>query len=433
MINEELKSIIEKENRVGEFIYPSYEKHCFSNIPSTILEFFDIKTGRPTLPPEIYKNRVEYEDCKKIVLLLIDGYGYNQWLKYHKKYEFFKKLSQKGAVSPITTVFPSTTAATLTTINTGLTPQEHALLEWHVYFKEIDMIINTLPFTPLGEKGQDRLFEMGVNPAILYNGNTIYQTLKDQSVRSYTFIKASYAHSCYSKIVHKGSTITPFFTYSDMFARLRKLVKEEKGPAYFYVYLDNLDAIGHIYGPHTTEYFAELSALSHSIKRELLKKIDRKEAKQTLLLVTSDHGQVNISPEDTIYLNEFQKITYAFKRSKRRKPILPTGGARDVFLHIRPAKLEETYNFLSEKLKRKAKIMKTDEATEIGLFGIGEPIKRFFERVGDLLILPYNNHTVWYEHIKGRKIYSLGYHGGLSEDEMFVPFAITELSELLET
>jgi len=234
MIDEEFKNIIEEESRVGEFIYPSYEKYCFSNIPSTILKFFNIKTRRPSLPPKIYRNRVEYEDSKKIILLLIDGYGYNQWLECHKKYKFLKEISQNGVISPITTVFPSTTAAALTTINTGLTPQEHALPEWHIYFEEIDMIINTLPFTPLGDKGQDRLLEMGVNPKILYNGNTIYQTLKNESVKSYTFIKASYAHSCYSKIVHEGSTIVPFITYSDMFTKLRKIVKEEKGPAYFY-------------------------------------------------------------------------------------------------------------------------------------------------------------------------------------------------------
>jgi hypothetical protein len=430
MINEELRNIIEEENKAGPFIYPSYEKYCFSNIPSTVLRFFNIKTGRPTLPSKIYRNKVEIEDSEKIILLLVDGYGYDQWIKYHKKHEFFREISQKGVISPITTVFPSTTAATLTTINTGLTPQEHALPEWTIYFKEIDMIINTLPFTPLGEKGQDSLLEMGVNPEILYDGNTIYQTLKDESVKSFAFIKASYAHGCYSKIVHKGSTIIPFVTYPDMFARLRKLVKEEKGPAYFYAYLDNLDAIGHLYGPHTLEYSAELSALSYSIKTELLEKIDRKEGKQTLLLVTSDHGQVDISPEDTVYLNEFRRLTQAFKRAKKGKPIPPTGSARDVFLHIKPTKLEDTINCLSRKLKGKAKVMRTNEAIKIGLFGIGKPTKRFLERVGDLLVLPYKNHTVWYEHIKGKKIYFLGYHGGLNEEEMFVPFAIANLSEL---
>jgi hypothetical protein len=89
MINEELKSIIEEENKVGPFIYPSYKKHCFSNIPSTILKFFNIETGRPTLPSKIHRNKVEYEDSKKIILLLIDGYGYNQWLEYHKRHKFF--------------------------------------------------------------------------------------------------------------------------------------------------------------------------------------------------------------------------------------------------------------------------------------------------------------------------------------------------------
>ncbi|NIQ07045.1 MAG: alkaline phosphatase family protein, partial [Candidatus Korarchaeota archaeon] len=141
------------------------------------------------------------------------------------------------------------------------------------------------------------LLEMGVNPKILYDGNTIYQALKEEDVKSFAFIKASYAHSCYSRIVHDGSTIIPFISYSDMFTRLRKLIKKEKGPAYFYAYLDNLDGIGHLYGPHAVEYSAELSVLSYSIRREFLEKADRKVAKETLLLITSDHGQVNISPE----------------------------------------------------------------------------------------------------------------------------------------
>lgn len=431
MIFEELKSVIEEESKVGNFIYPSYKKYCFSNIPSTILKFLNVGTKRSALPPKIYKNQVEYEDSNKIILLLIDGFGYSQWLKCYKKYEFFREISQKGAVSPITTVFPSTTAATLTTINTGLTPQEHALLEWYLYFREIDMIIGTLPFTPLGKRGQDWLLEMGVNPKILYEGNTIYQAMKEEDVKSFAFIKASYAHSCYSRIVHDGSTIIPFISYSDMFTRLRKLVNKEKGPAYFYAYLDNLDGIGHLYGPHAVEYSAELSVLSYSIRREFLKKADRKVAKETLLLVTSDHGQVNISPEETIYLNKFQKLTNAFKRSEKGKTILPTGSPRDVFLHIDINKLEETLTFLSKKLEGKAKVTKTNEATRNGLFGTGEPRKQFFERVGDLLILPYNNHTVWYEHTEGKKIHFLGHHGGLNENEMLVPFGITKLSELL--
>ncbi len=430
MINGKIRDVIKVENQVGEFVYPSYKKYCFSNIPSTILSFFNIQTRRPVLPAEIYKDWLEYEDCSKIVLLLIDGYGYNKWLKHYRDYGFFREITQKGVLSPITSVFPSTTAASLTTINTGLTPQEHALPEWLIYFREIDRIINTLPFTPLGRKGQDTLLELGVNPEILYSGNTIHKTLKEQNVKSFTFIKSSYAHSCYSKIVHRGSKITPYITLSDLATRLRKTVEEEKGPAYFYAYIDDLDAISHLYGPHTAEYLAELSALSHLLRREILEKTEKKKAKETLLLITSDHGQVSISPKETIYLNDFTKLENCLKRNKKGRPILPTGSPRDVFLHIEPNKQEKISKFLSCRLKKRATVMKTKEAIEMGLFGTGRPKGEFLERVGDLLILPYDNHTVWYEHIKGKKLHVKGYHGGLVEDEVLVPFAITRLSEM---
>ena len=430
MINETIKEIIEEENRVGEFIYPSYKKYCFSNIPSTILKLFNIQTGRPVLPSKIYSDFLEYENCNKIILLLVDGYGYNQWQRYYKDYAFFKEITRKGVLSPITSVFPSTTAASLTTINTGLTPQEHALPEWLIYFREIDQIINTLPFTPLGKRGQDTLLESGVDPRILYNGNTIYETLKEQNVKSFTFLKSSYAHSCYSRIVLKGSITVPFITGSDMAFKLRKIVEEEKESALFYVYIDNLDAVGHMHGPHTSEYLDELSALSCLLKREFLDKIDRDKAKDILLLVTSDHGQINILPEKTVYLNKFKKLIRSFERSRKGTNILPTGSPRDIFLHIEPNKHEDILKFLSQKLKERAKVMKSKEAFEIGLFGTGKPKKEFFDRVGDLLILPYDNHTVWYEHVRGRRSYFLGYHGGLVEDEMLVPFAIARLSEL---
>lgn len=425
----EVKKEIKRQTKLERFITPFYEKYCFSNIPSTILNFFDIKTKRPSLPSKSYKDKVEIENSNKVVLFLIDGFGYNQLLR-SKNCEFFNILNQKSVTLPITTVFPSTTAATLTTINTGLTPQEHGLPEWVVYFKEIDMIINTLPFKPLGERCNDRLLEMGVNPKILYNGKTIYQALKREGIKSFSFIDETYAYSSYSKLVHKGSKIIPFVNSSDLVVSLRKCLEKESEPAYFYVYIGDMDSIEHKYGPNTDECYAELSVLSYLLKKELLEKIDRKVAKEIIFLVTTDHGQLNVSPRKTIYLNKYKKLVSSFQRNKK-KVILPTGSPRDVFLYIKQNKLEETYEYLSDKLKEKAKIMKIEQAIKIGLFGLGNPIKEFYERVGNLLILPYDNQSIWYEHIKGKKFDLLGIHGGLSEDEMLVYFSISKLSDLL--
>ena len=177
---------------------------------------------------KIINETTELEETNKLILLIIDGFGFNQWLRYYKQHEFFSKLTKRGVVSPITSVFPSTTANAITTINSGLTPQEHGLPEWFVYFKEIDQIINTIHFKPLGSKQKDELLEQGVNPTILYNGKTIHQKLKKEKVKTFTFIDESIAHSAYSKLVFKGSTIKPAITNSDLIVKLRKTFRKNE-------------------------------------------------------------------------------------------------------------------------------------------------------------------------------------------------------------
>ena len=75
--------------------------------------------------------------------------------------------------------------------------------------------------------------------------------------------------------------------------------------------------------------------------------------------------------------------------------------------------------------------MRTDEAINMGLFGMGNPRKEFRDRVGNILILPYDNNTIWYEHVKGQKVEMLGHHGGLSKEEMLIPFGIGKVSNLI--
>ncbi len=430
MILDGVMEEIEKEKREGDFIYPFYEEYCFSNIPFTILKFFGIKTERTMLPSKLSGERTEFEGTGKLILLIIDGFGYDQWLHYHKQHEFLDKLTKRGVVSPITTVFPTTTANAITTINTGLTPQEHGLIEWYVYFREIDMIINTVHFKPLGSKRQDELLEMDVNPKILYDGNTIYQTLKKEDIKTFTYINEEDAHSVYSKLMFKGSTIKHAINTSDLITKLRKNLGKEKGPAYHYVYLGSLDSIEHKHGPHTKEYHAELSSISSLLKKELIEKIDKKTAKESLLIVTADHGQLNVNPGKTIYLNRYQKLVQNLQKSPEGNVILPTGSPRDVFLHVQPDKVHEIREYLSQKLGEKAVIMDTKEEIERGLFGKGEPRTEFIDRVGNLLILPKKNHTIWYKHPNGRKFDLLGHHGGLSREEMLVPFAMAKLSTL---
>jgi len=45
--------------------------------------------------------------------------------------------------------------------------------------------------------------------------------------------------------------------------------------------------------------------------------------------------------------------------------------------------------------------------------------------------LPYKNYTVWYNFAKEKKFDLLGHHGGLSREEVLVPFGVARLSELI--
>jgi hypothetical protein len=425
VICKEDEDSIRKHSSDAEFFYPYYKKNCISNIPGTILDLFDIKNQRK-LPNN---NEIKY-NVDKVVLLVLDGFGYNQFLRFYKSQEFLIKLAEKGDVYPITSIYPSQTTNALASLNTGLTPQEHGLFEYYLYFKEVDMIVNTLRFEPIGSYYQNGLVQKGFKLDNIFKQKTIHETLNESGIKPFTHISTSYAYSPCSQLLFKGSKIIPSLKTSDSIVNLRKNLEKESGPAYFFVHLSNLDTIAHEYGPTSYEFQAELSTISYLIQKELIQKVNPKTAKETLIMVTADHGGVNIFPEETTYLNWFPEIVQNLQNGKEGKKVKPTGSARDVFLHIKDEKLTETKNQLNQRIGSKAKIVETKEAITDGLFGLGDVGKEFFERAGNLLILPYRNETIWFEHFKNRRLTLHGHHGGLNEEEMLVPLAITRLNAL---
>jgi hypothetical protein len=409
------------------FVYPRYDQNCIANIPGTILDFFGVNHDLSKLPMEL---TTEVEGANKVVLFVLDGFGYNQFIRYHKEQKFLSSLAEKSDVFHLTSIFPSQTTNALTSLNTGLTPQEHGLFEYYIYIKEVDRIVNTLRFEPLGSRVRNELLDRGFSPEILFNGHTIQSRLKEAGIKSFTHIYASYAYSHYSKLLFKDSAFIPSLKSSDLIVTLKKKLEQEKGPAYFFVHLSNLDTISHEYGPNSYEYEAELSAISYLMNKELIQKIDPQTAKETLLMLTSDHGGVNITPQDTTYLNGFCNILDNLQNGKSGNKILPTGSARDVFLHIKPDKLVETQESLQKRVGHKAKIIETKDAINNGLFGRGKPRKKFVDRAGNLLILPYDKETVWFDHFPEIKYNPIGQHGGLSSEEMIVPLAVTRLDSI---
>jgi predicted AlkP superfamily pyrophosphatase or phosphodiesterase len=429
MLSKDLEKKL-KENSKDGFIYPRYDGYSLYNIIPTIFKLFGLNSGKKTLPDEIYKKYIDKN--QKIVLFLTDGFGYKQCEEVSQDIPFLKKLLGDNRIYPITSVFPSTTAASLTTLATGLTPQEHGLFEWNLYMEEIDQIIQTLPFSHLGKKAKTgELLNEGVSPEILLDRQTTYQQLLDEGIKSYVFTSEFIGNSAYSTVSAKGSNIRTYKYLSDLIVSLRDFLANNNGPLFCYVYWPNIDTESHIYGPGSNQHSLEAKIFFDTLQNALINKLSSDVLNNTLFLLTADHGQISINPEETIYLNDDEKLHSFLAISKNGKQILPYGNVRDVFLKVKNEKLDEAIEYLKEKYGKFALVLKTEELIKTGLFGTGEPSERFLRRAGNVVILPYENNTIWYEHIKGERSMYRGNHGGLSEEEMLIPFGIAKFSELL--
>lgn len=408
-------------------VSPDYSGYCLSNVPSTLASVLGYRDPRPTLPKDAFGD-VDPSGVENVILILCDGFGYNEWQR-QSDHGFFGALAAKGNVRPITPVFPSTTSANLTSLATGLTPQEHGLPEWYVYMQEIGSIIVTLPFTKVGDPRRDSLVGT-LNPKALFDGKTIYQRLKKAGISSMSFTSRSLANTAYSKVSRAGSGVKAYTAASDLSVSLRRFVEGSRGPNYIYVYWSYVDTIEHIYGPGTDEALVEGSLISHALYEGFLSKLDRNAAKKTMVVVTADHGQLQVDASRTLYMNRFPKLTKRFQKNRAGTSILPWGSARDSFMLVDEKKLEETMAYLQNKLQGVASVIKTEDAIGAGLFGLNEPTRKFKRRVGNLMVLPHGNKTVWYRYPEEDRLNVGGHHGGLTEAEMTIPLAAARVSDL---
>lgn len=405
------KNLIKNYKHADGTFWPNYNKYCLSNVPPTIEKILGVKTKRPFIPIKA--------KSEKVVLLFLDGLGFNQWDFSHPVIEAFSKT---GEVFPITTIFPSTTSAGVNTMHTGLTPQEHALFEWRMYFEEYDMIITTLPF--VSDYDSKRFAKIKPNPEILFWHETIYEKLKREGIKSYVFVSKTIL-GVYSKLAHKGAIPVPYNDISDLFMQLKqKLVKPEK--AYYFVYYDGIDSLSHAHGPFSGNVDYEKRLIFTGLKK-LVEKLPADVSKSITLIISADHGQIAVDSNKTVFLNRYEWFDKMLRKSKNDRLIQPYGSPRDVFIQVKPEKLDEA----KEKLKLlNADTVLVKDMIKQGLFGINMPSPEFLSRAGDILILPRNNNMIWYKHTKTEEVNFCGMHGGLTQDEMIIPFAIVNLGEL---
>ncbi len=384
---------IRKNSFKEKLILPFYGGLSIANIANSVLKNFGGESGVQLNEPL----RGLFENRDFIVLLLIDALGFNLISSIMDKTELpaFNKLKEKGMFAALTSVFPSTTAVALPSITSGLTPSEHGLLGYRFYSKKYGYLINSL----FGKPANTERCKIKIDINWYMPKETVAEKLSDLHVNSYVVTRIDYLNSHFEKAIYRGFKEVPYLTMSDLFAHVSELLSEEP-PVYINAYWWGIDGLSHRYGPYSKEVLNEVILLDKMIDGIL-----RILPKNSLFIAISDHGQINSPFGRTVDLSSYREIA--------DKIMLPVSDLRAPYVYTRGNVNKELFKTLGN-----ISVLTNREAFELNLFGKG---REFTDRVGDFVFLIEDDKNYAYLSPQ-EEINLIGKHGGLSEDEMLVPF-----------
>jgi hypothetical protein len=400
------------------FVFPQYNARCFADLPATV---HSLLTGTNTSPlaPEILRGLApQYE---KVILFFIDALGW-RFIEQYAAHPFLQRFIQPGRLHKLTSQFPSTTAAHVTCIHSGLPVAHSGLVEWHYYEPQLDALITPLMFSFTGDKERETLTASRADPRQLYPTRTLYQQL---GVPSVILQSREYTPSTYSNQLFQGAEVFGYKALAEALATLTQLLTTRPGPGYYFLYFDKVDSVCHDHGPNSLQVEAEILATLDALERWASRRLPR-----ALLLLTADHGQVEVDPQTTHYLNRlavWPTIAPHLKRNRAGNLLVPAGAPRDMFLYVNAEAVADVHAELSRALEGVAVVAQAKDLAAEGWFGPATPSAAFWGRMGQLIILPFRGESVWLYEPGHYEMPYFGHHGGLTPQEMEIPLGLLEL------
>ena len=350
------------------------------------------------LPPEQVRQHTQ------VLLLVVDGLGLN-YLRAHPEAACLNHHLHRG----MTSVYPPTTAAAITTFLTGDAPQQHGLTGWHMYFRELGSVLSVLPGR--ARYGGVGLSDAGINVPILLGHRPFSDRI---GVDAYMLSPAYIARSDFN-VAHLGkSHLLGYQNMDEMFAQL-VVTMRTKGPKFVYAYWPELDTLGHQAGIWSDKACEHLLILDRAF--EML--LTQLQGTDTLVLVSADHGQIDTTPQDRISLDDHPELADML--------VLPLcGESRSVYCYLRPGFEGAFEDYIDQNLAGKARVFASTDVLAAQWFGLGEPHPRLRQRIGDRVLLMEKNYVLKDWLAQERHYDLVGVHGGISDDELYVPLIMAE-------
>ncbi|TQL86012.1 putative AlkP superfamily pyrophosphatase or phosphodiesterase [Microbacterium saperdae] len=342
--------------------------------------FASLRAESDVLPP-----------AQSVVLVVVDGLGAIS-LRGHAGHA---RALTAGMTKRDTaqSVFPSTTAAALTSILTGVWPGEHGLVGYRVLDARRDVLVNQLT----GWESE------GLDPLTWQPAPTIFEQAVAAARPAFAVGVAAYEHSGFTRATLRGAEFVAASTPAERVAAAYGLAEQHPG-ALVYCYLPEVDKAGHKHGVASAEWVAALEDIDSALSVRVPSGVG--------VLVTSDHGMVDVPSRRQAVLD-----------ASHLAGVRHVGGEpRMLHVHLEPdAVAADVVARWRADLDGVADVLTRDEAIAGGLFGprVTDDAR---SRVGDLLVVARGVWAVYdgtAADQRGRGM--IGQHGGLTPEERTVP------------
>ncbi|MDI3523636.1 MAG: hypothetical protein PWQ27_911 [Kosmotoga sp.] len=393
----EVMSLLEKK-----LVLPDYSnKKTIPNFSSAILQHFGVEP--PFEPFPLALEDINLKGIDKIIIFIIDALSYNAVLKLLGKGGF--EHIKPDTLKKMTSVFPSTTTAALTSFFTGVPPAQHGMLGYTLYLKEFGGLSNMIELTPMAQE-RDGLTKVGFDPMKFLPLPTIFQQLHEAGITGYHITSKSFVNTGLSRMHSIDAHIKGVYGLGDMIEEVHHIISSGPKKSLTYVYWGLIDSYGHRYGPKSEAYMEE----SYWLLRALDDFFGKLRSKKTAFFIVADHGQIETPWEKEIWWTKREKI-YDYLYA------LPGGEHRAMYLYTHYP--EELKSVILNNWNEQLMVLNLEDAEELNLFG-GHLKKDLKSRVGELIVIPRDDYAFCFKYT-GQEHSMKGRHGGLTDDEMFVP------------
>ena len=385
-------------------VIPNYKDGSILNLMSSIGKNFGWNSKyKPLklLPPK------DLKDSRNVVLMVIDGLGYEYLMKYGKGSVFNQYLKGK-----MTSVFPTSTTSAIPAFMTGDACVKHGMTGWNVFLKEFGSIAIPLIYA----LKIDKTFSLSQEKDIrdVFDLRPFANKIK---VNSYNVILDVIAKSDFTLAASGKMKIKSYKDTKGYFRTVKNILKTDKKKKYIYAYYHEHDHYAHEKGVGSKKVLTHFKKLNKELKL-FLKSI---EGTNTTLIITADHGEIDSPNSKIVNLEKHPKLNALLSNQL-------CGESRFIYCYVKSGKGKEFERYMKTKLKHACELYKSKDLVKKGFFGLYGQHEKLLDRIGDYVLIMKDNY-VFYNNLSykkgGKEIErNIGDHGGLSKEEMLVPLIV---------